>query len=92
MTGEVEKEKNVESKGTESIEERVTNIVCEQMGVSRDKVTRETSFVNDLGADSLDVVELMMALEEAFDIEVPDDDLESMRTIGDVQRYVAHHA
>ena len=56
------------------------------------RIIPEANILDDLGADSLDVVELMMTLEEAFDIEVPDDELEAMRTIGDVQRYVSHHA
>ena len=65
---------------TDNIEERVHNIVCEQLGTTRDKISAETSFINDLGADSLDAVELIMAIEEAFDIEIPDEEAEGMTT------------
>ena len=66
----------------------VKGIIVEQLGVDEEEVTPDASFVDDLGADSLDVVELVMTLEDAFDIEVPDDAVEEMRTIGDVQRFV----
>ena len=65
-----------------SVEERVIDIVAEQLGVSKDQITRETSFVNDLGADSLDTVELVMELEEEFDINIPDDVAEKIQTVG----------
>ena len=65
-----------------SVSERVIDIVAEQLGVSKDKVTPETSFVNDLGADSLDTVELVMELEEEFDINIPDDAAEKIQTVG----------
>ena len=65
-----------------SIAERVTDIVAEQLGVEKDKITPETSFVNDLGADSLDTVELVMELEEEFDINIPDDAAEKIQTVG----------
>jgi acyl carrier protein len=65
-----------------SVEERVIDIVAEQMGVDKEKVSRETSFVNDLGADSLDQVELVMELEEEFDIDIPDDSAEKIQTVG----------
>ena len=65
-----------------SVEERVIEIVSEQMGVSKDQVTRETSFVNDLGADSLDTVELVMEFEEEFDITIPDEEAEKIQTVG----------
>lgn len=65
-----------------SVEERVVDIVAEQLGVSKDQITRETSFVNDLGADSLDQVELVMELEEEFDINIPDDAAEKIQTVG----------
>ena len=65
-----------------SVEERVIDIVAEQLGVSKDQITRETSFVNDLGADSLDTVELVMELEEEFDINIPDDAAEKIQTVG----------
>ena len=65
-----------------SVAERVIDIVAEQLGVNKDQVTRETSFVNDLGADSLDTVELVMELEEEFDINIPDDAAEKIQTVG----------
>lgn len=65
-----------------SVEERVIDIVAEQLGVDKEKVTRDTSFVNDLGADSLDQVELVMELEEEFDIDIPDDAAEKIQTVG----------
>jgi acyl carrier protein len=65
-----------------SVEERVIDIVAEQLGVSKDQITRETSFVNDLGADSLDTVELVMELEEEFDITIPDEEAEKIQTVG----------
>jgi acyl carrier protein len=71
-----------------SVEERVIEIVSEQMGVSKDQVTRETSFINDLGADSLDTVELVMAFEEEFSVEVPDEDAEKLQTVGAVVDYI----
>ena len=71
-----------------SIEERVTDIVCEQLGVEKDKISRETSFVNDLGADSLDTVELVMELEEEFDINIPDDAAEKIQTVGQAIEYI----
>ena len=71
-----------------SVEERVIEIVSEQMGVAKDQVTRETSFVNDLGADSLDTVELVMALEEEFEIEIPDEDAEKITTVQQAIEYI----
>jgi acyl carrier protein len=65
-----------------SVEERVVEIVAEQLGVGKDQIARETSFVNDLGADSLDTVELVMELEEEFDINIPDDTAEKIQTVG----------
>ena len=64
-----------------SIEERVKNIVAEQLGSGEDEISNESSFIDDLGADSLDTVELVMALEEEFDIEIPDDDAEKIATV-----------
>ena len=64
------------------VSERVINIVAEQLGVDKEKVKYETSFVNDLGADSLDTVELVMELEEEFDINIPDDAAEEIQTVG----------
>ena len=71
-----------------SVEERVIEIVSEQMGVSKDQVTRETSFVNDLGADSLDTVELVMEFEEEFDITIPDEEAEKIQTVGQAIDYI----
>jgi len=71
---------------------RVRQVLAESLGWSLERVRPEHRFLVDLGMDSLDVVELVMAIEEAFDIEVPDEDVESMRTIGDMERYVTQHA
>ena len=65
-----------------SVQERVIEIVAEQLGANKENITRETSFVNDLGADSLDTVELVMELEEEFDINIPDDAAEKIQTVG----------
>ncbi len=70
------------------VEEKVRDIVVEQLGVSSDEVMPEASFIDDLGADSLDIVELVMAIEEEFDLEISDDDAEKMQTIGDAITYV----
>ena len=70
-----------------SVEERVVNIVAEQLGVDKDKIKRESNFVNDLGADSLDTVELVMELEEEFDINIADDAAEKIQTVGEA---IAH--
>ena len=67
---------------------RVCSLVAEQLGVDMAEITPDASILDDLGADSLDVVELVMSLEDAFDIEVPDEEVEGMRTIGDIQQYV----
>ena len=76
----------------EDREARIRSIVADQLGVDRGEVTPDASILDDLGADSLDVVELVMAIEDEFDIEVPDEDVERMRTIGDMERYVTEHA
>jgi acyl carrier protein len=68
--------------------DRIRGMVAEQLGVDEADVRPEANILEDLGADSLDVVELVMALEEAFDIEVPDEDVEGLRTIGDVEKYI----
>jgi len=67
---------------------RVKTIIAEQLGVKPEEVTSEASFVEDLGADSLDTVELVMALEEEFGIEIPDEDAEKMTTVGDAVKYI----
>jgi acyl carrier protein len=70
------------------LEQRVTELIVEQLGVSRDEAVPRASFIDDLGADSLDIVELVMCLEEEFDIEIPDDDAEKIQTIGDAISYL----
>jgi acyl carrier protein len=75
-----------------STEERVKQIIVEQLGVDEAEVTAKASFVDDLGADSLDTVELVMAFEEAFDIEIPDEDAEKIRTVQDAVSYIEQHA
>ncbi len=70
------------------LENKVREIVCQQLDVEADKVKKETSFVEDLGADSLAVVELVLALEEAFDIDIPDEDTEKLRTFNDAVTYI----
>jgi acyl carrier protein len=71
-----------------ALDERVTEIIMEQLGVSREEVRPEASFIDDLGADSLDIVELVMAMEEEFDIEIPDEDAEKIQTIADATNYL----
>lgn len=74
-----------------SVEERVIEIVSEQMGVSKDQITKETSFITDLGADSLDTVELVMELEEEFDITIPDEKAEEIQTVGQAVAFIEEH-
>lgn len=74
-----------------SVEERVKKIVIEQLGVKEDEVKLEASFVDDLGADSLDTVELVMALEEEFETEIPDEDAEKITTVQQAVTYVVEH-
>ena len=73
---------------TEEVFEKVKAIIVEQLGVAETSVEMEASFIDDLGADSLDIVELVMALEEEFDIEIPDADAEKVVTVGDVVEYI----
>ncbi|HWR98649.1 MAG TPA: acyl carrier protein [Candidatus Methanoperedens sp.] len=75
-----------------SVEERVKKIIVEQLGANADEVSLESAFVDDLGADSLDTVELVMAFEEEFDLEIPDEDAEKIATVGDAVRYIDEHA
>jgi acyl carrier protein len=75
-----------------SVEERVKQIIVEQLGVDEGEVTANASFVDDLGADSLDTVELVMAFEEAFEIEIPDEAAEKIRTVKDAVDYINAHA
>jgi acyl carrier protein len=74
------------------VEDKVKQIIVEQLGVDEGEVTPNASFVDDLGADSLDTVELVMAFEEAFDIEIPDEDAEKIRTVKDAIDYIEKHA
>ena len=73
---------------TEEVFEKVKAIIVSQLGVADTAVTMEASFIDDLGADSLDIVELVMALEEEFDLEIPDSDAEKVVTVGDVVEYI----
>lgn len=74
-----------------SVEERVKKIVVDQLGVEENQVTREAKFVEDLGADSLDTVELVMALEEEFKLEIPDEEAEKITTVGQAIEYIEKH-
>jgi acyl carrier protein len=71
-----------------SVHDRVVRIVCDQLGQTPDKVTPETSFINDLGADSLDTVELVMEFEDEFEISIPDEDAEKIQTVGNAVEYI----
>lgn len=73
---------------SEDISQRVVEIICKQLNVEEDKVKPETNFVNDLGADSLDIVELIMELEEAFSMSIPDEDAEKIRTVAQAIEYI----
>lgn len=75
-----------------SVEDKVKTIIVEQLGVDAEEVTLGSSFIDDLGADSLDTVELVMALEEEFDIEIPDEDAEKITTVGDAVNYINDHS
>jgi acyl carrier protein len=72
----------------QEIEAKVIEIVSKQLGVAKEKITRESSFVNDLGADSLDTVELVMEIEDKFDLSIPDDAAEKIQTVGDAIKYI----
>jgi len=74
-----------------SVERRVIEIIVEQLGVSAEEVTLEASFIDDLGADSLDLVELIMAMEEEFGLEISDEDAEKIQTVQDVVNYISEH-
>ena len=76
---------------SQSIEDKVKEIITERLSVTIDKVTPEAKFMEDLGADSLDTVELVMAFEEEFGIDVPDEDSEKLQTVGDVVKYITEH-
>lgn len=75
-----------------NVEEKVKDIIVEELGVEREKVVDSASFMEDLGADSLDTVELVMAFEKEFDIDIPDEDAEKMRTVGDALKYLHEKA
>ena len=76
----------------DTVLEKVKEVISEQLGIEdTDSITTETTFIDDLGADSLDIVELIMALEEAFDMEIPDADAEKVVTVGDVVDYIKDH-
>ena len=71
-----------------TVEERVKTIICDQLTIEPEKVTTTASFIEDLGADSLDIVELVMTMEEEFDMDIPDEEAEKMKTVGDVINYI----
>jgi acyl carrier protein len=77
-----------EDRTVPSVEERVTEIVCENLGVNKEQVNRNTSFIEDVGADSLDIVELIMELEEEFEINIPDEQAEKIKTVGEAIDYI----
>jgi len=74
-----------------SVEEKVKSIIVDQLGVNETEVTGSASFIDDLGADSLDIIELVMAFEEAFGVEIPDEDAEKIKTVADAIQYVESH-
>ena len=78
----------MEKQAIEAIEARVRAIIVKQLGVKEEEVNREKSFIDDLGADSLDIVELVMAMEDEFGFEIPDDEAENIRTVGDAIQYI----
>jgi acyl carrier protein len=75
-----------------TLEERVINLIVEQLGINQDEATPEASFIEDLGADSLDTVELVMAFEEEFEIEIPDEEAEKIVRVKDAVKYITTHA
>jgi acyl carrier protein len=77
--------------GESMIFEKIKNIISEQLGIDADEISIDSSFVDDLGADSLDIVELIMALETEFDLEIPDEDAEKISTVNDVVEYIKTH-
>src|SRR5215510_5272893 len=76
---------------TTNIEAKVKSIIADQLGVGEDEIKPESSFIEDLGADSLDIVELVMAMEEEFEVEIPDEEAENIKTVGDAINYVNTH-
>ncbi|MBM4280462.1 MAG: acyl carrier protein [Deltaproteobacteria bacterium] len=75
-----------------SVENRVKSIIADQLGISEEQIKPESKFIEDLGADSLDIVELIMAMEEEFQTEIPDEEAEKIRTVGDAISYVSSHS
>ena len=76
---------------TSAIEAKVKSIIADQLGVGEDEIKPESSFIEDLGADSLDIVELVMAMEEEFEVEIPDEEAENIKTVGDAINYIHTH-
>jgi acyl carrier protein len=76
---------------TSTIEAKVKSIIADQLGVGEDEIKGESSFIEDLGADSLDIVELVMAMEEEFEVEIPDEEAENIKTVGDAVNYINTH-
>ena len=76
---------------TSAIEAKVKSIIADQLGVGEDEIKPESSFIEDLGADSLDIVELVMAMEEEFEVEIPDEEAENIKTVGDAINYINPH-
>jgi acyl carrier protein len=74
-----------------ALDDKIKKIIEEQLGVEGDRIKEEASFIEDLGADSLDIVELVMAMEEEYDIEIPDEDAEKLKTVGDVVTYLENN-
>ena len=74
-----------------NVEQKVKSIIAEQLGVGEDEIKAESSFIEDLGADSLDIVELVMAMEEEFEVEIPDEEAENIKTVGDAINYINTH-
>ena len=74
-----------------ALDTRVSELIVEQLGVSMEEIRPEASFIDDLGADSLDIVELVMAMEEEFEIEIPDEEAENIKTVGDAIKYINQH-
>ena len=72
--------------------EKVKKILCDQLDLEEEQVTEEAEVIQDLGADSLDIVDLVMTLEEEFDTEIPDEDIENLKTVGDIVKYIEDHA
>jgi acyl carrier protein len=85
------REREHTSMATSAIEAKVKSIIADQLGVGEDEIKPESSFIEDLGADSLDIVELVMAMEEEFEVEIPDEEAENIKTVGDAINYINTH-